>query len=241
MAKRLATAQRGCLIAALLCGIAVRASTQTADVTVTIQFGDLNTDCYPSCAHPTEWLQQLSADVRDSTGAAVSTTGMLFDWGVDFCGNYPLQYGYATGVDLRQIAVDGNLVKITPDCCPTCAHQAYRVGVRVSLGEWMATAQPVLVPNIPVTHAILQNFPNPFNARTRIPFEIKARSHVRLEIVDLQGRGVAQLADRTFAPGRHAVDWSPHDIASGTYLGRIIVTSAGEPTVMMSVKMVFGK
>ncbi len=217
------------------------APAQNVPVTVTIRHGDLNTDCYPSCAHPTEWLQQLSAEVRDSSGTVMTTSGMVFNWGVDFCGGNGMQYNYATGIGLQQFAVDGNLVKITSDCCPTCAHQAFRIGVRVTEGEAIVTAAPVLIPNIPISHAILQNYPNPFNAGTRIPFELNERSHVRLEVVDLQGRIVDRLVERSFAPGRHAIDWTPRELSSGLYLARLTVTPPGRSSVAMTVKMLRGK
>lgn len=233
--------KRTWFLIAILVAPADRAAAQDVPATVTIRYGVLNTDCYPSCAHPTEWLQQLTAEVRDSSGAIMTTTGMIFNWGVDFCGGNGLQFNFATGIGLQQLAVDGNLVKNTPDCCPTCAHQAFRIGVRVTQGEETVTATPVPVPNIPFSHAILQNYPNPFNAGTRIPFELNERSHVRLEVVDLQGRIVERLVDRLFAPGRHAIDWTPRELSSGLYLARLNVTPPGRSSVSMTVKMLHGK
>lgn len=229
------------LLIAILATPTVRLTPQGVPMTVAIRFGDLNTDCYPSCAHPTEWLQQMVAEVRDTSGVPLTAAGKLFNWGVDFCAGNGMQFNYATGIGLQQLAVDGNLVKITADCCPSCAHQAFRVSVRVTDGEETATAVPVLVPSIPSSHAILQNYPNPFNAGTRIPFELSERSNVRLEVVDLRGRIVERLIERTFAPGRHSIDWTPRDLSSGVYLARLTVNTPGRSTVSMTARMVHAR
>ena len=230
------------LIVAVVLGVWTRqAEAQAAAYSVTIRFGSLNTDCYPSCDHPTEWLQALFADVVDSSGVPVAAEGVLFDWGVDFCGGLSLNYGWATGVGLNHIDVDGLLNKNIPGCCSTCPHTAYWVCVRVTVNDETVVGPLVLVPNIPRVHALRQNFPNPFNDRTRIPFELEEQAHVRLEILDLQGRMIACLTDRTFAPGRHAIDWTPHNTASGVYPCRITISPQRSSAKVFVGKMLFGK
>lgn len=63
-----------------------------------------------------------------------------------------------------------------------------------------------------------QNFPNPFNASTSIPFSVDRTTHVSLTIHDLNGRLVATIADRTFEAGNYVVSWEARDLASGLYL-----------------------
>lgn len=57
--------------------------------------------------------------------------------------------------------------------------------------------------------------PNPFQASARIGFALPAAERVRLRIYDTAGRLVRTLADQSFAPGEHSVDWRGDDDAGG--------------------------
>jgi flagellar hook assembly protein FlgD len=64
--------------------------------------------------------------------------------------------------------------------------------------------------------------PNPFNPRTTISFELAAAAEVRLQIYDLRGRHVRQLAAGSFTAGRHEIEWNGvsdggQQVASGVY------------------------
>ena len=54
--------------------------------------------------------------------------------------------------------------------------------------------------------------PNPSRGTLRIPFALPANAHVRLNVMDVQGRMVANLVDAVFSAGRHEVMW---DAAKG--------------------------
>lgn len=75
---------------------------------------------------------------------------------------------------------------------------------------------------IPISPILHQNYPNPFNPRTQITFTLPGTSHVRLEILDLQGRRVANLIDRELSSGAHAVTFDGKDLPSGMYISRLI-------------------
>jgi PKD repeat protein len=79
------------------------------------------------------------------------------------------------------------------------------------------------------------NYPNPFNPSTTISFMLPADAQVRVEIYDLLGRRVAQLADERLSAGVNSVRWEGVDdagrpVGSGQYLYRI-TTSAGTTIV----------
>jgi len=68
--------------------------------------------------------------------------------------------------------------------------------------------------------------PNPFNPATRIRFTLPVASPVVLSIVDVSGREIARLVDRTLAAGSHAIEWNGRSgaggpAASGVYLVRL--------------------
>jgi hypothetical protein len=80
--------------------------------------------------------------------------------------------------------------------------------------------------NLPAGFSLEQNFPNPFNAKTIIRFEVARVSRVRLEVFDVLGRKVMTLVDETLFPGYKQVLWDGKDqngqeVASGVYFYRL--------------------
>lgn len=71
-----------------------------------------------------------------------------------------------------------------------------------------------LIPDRFVFH---QNFPNPFNDRTVIRFELPYDDHVAVNVYDLLGRDVASLTDAHYLAGIHEVTWQPSVQSSGLY------------------------
>jgi hypothetical protein len=69
----------------------------------------------------------------------------------------------------------------------------------------------------PERFMLLPNYPNPFNAETRIVFQLPERSHVKLVLRDLMGRELKILANEEREAGTHEVGWDGRD-ASGNPL-----------------------
>lgn len=73
------------------------------------------------------------------------------------------------------------------------------------------------------------NFPNPFNPRTVIRYDLPTDGgpvDVRVHVFDLAGRRLATLIDETQEPGTHAVTWEGRtergeDVPSGVYFYRV--------------------
>jgi len=64
----------------------------------------------------------------------------------------------------------------------------------------------------------LAAYPNPFNPRTTLAFELPEAGEVRLDIFDASGRKVESLARERLPAGRHELAWEAGDAASGLYL-----------------------
>lgn len=69
-------------------------------------------------------------------------------------------------------------------------------------------------------------FPNPFNPRTSVSFELAVGGFVRAEVFDLAGRRVSVLAAGDFPAGAHTLPWLGADDAgralpSGAYMLRL--------------------
>jgi hypothetical protein len=62
----------------------------------------------------------------------------------------------------------------------------------------------------------LRCVPNPFNPVTRLHFSLEETGQVRVRILDLRGRLVAQPAAGPFAAGHHTLDWDGRDQSGAT-------------------------
>ena len=87
------------------------------------------------------------------------------------------------------------------------------------------------------TFALYQNFPNPFNLTTRIPFSLDTSGQVKLNIYDITGRKIRTLIDGYYRQG-DIVTWDGRDdhdrgVASGIYVYQIRFQNR-----MLSKKMV---
>lgn len=77
----------------------------------------------------------------------------------------------------------------------------------------------------PGVHRLLGAWPNPFNPRTEIRFELASATRVTVDVHDVRGRLVRTLIDETRPSGPHRVVWDGTDrsgrrVASGTYFLR---------------------
>jgi hypothetical protein len=73
----------------------------------------------------------------------------------------------------------------------------------------------------PVDFRLEQNFPNPFNASTRINFELPTAGHVTLEVFNSIGQHTTTLVDEHRSTGRHSILWTATDVPSGVYFLRL--------------------
>ena len=68
---------------------------------------------------------------------------------------------------------------------------------------------------------LLGNYPNPFNPRTTVSYEVRQAQHIRLSVFDLSGHVIAVLVDRTHEPGTFDAVFDASDYPSGTYFVRL--------------------
>lgn len=74
---------------------------------------------------------------------------------------------------------------------------------------------------VPGRFALHQNYPNPFNPSTKIQFELRRPSPVKLEIQNLLGQTVAVLVHEPKPAGTHTVVFNAENMANGVYLYRL--------------------
>jgi hypothetical protein len=73
----------------------------------------------------------------------------------------------------------------------------------------------------------LRVYPNPFNPRTTVAFDMPRDAHASVTVHDLQGRLVRTLHGGVLAAGSHTIAWDGTDdahrsLASGVYLVRAV-------------------
>jgi hypothetical protein len=97
------------------------------------------------------------------------------------------------------------------------------------------TAVPTAGLDFPNRIELLQNHPNPFNARTRISYVVGSLSlrgsvddwsgrqegSAVLRVYDILGREVATLADETKEAGTYSITWDAAGQPSGVYFYRL--------------------
>ena len=73
-------------------------------------------------------------------------------------------------------------------------------------------------PVIPAGFHLEQNVPNPFNAATRIIYNLPLASDVILTIYNASGQKVETILNEFQYAGKHAISWRPAEITSGLYI-----------------------
>jgi WD40 repeat protein len=94
---------------------------------------------------------------------------------------------------------------------------------------------------VPAAAQLSQNFPNPFNPTTVIPFYLETPGHVDLQIFTASGRRVVTLIQDRLPHGRHEIMWHGLDasggpVASGLYFYRLEALGFSETRRMMLVR-----
>lgn len=108
---------------------------------------------------------------------------------------------------------DIHIIKLSPD--------------PVDVEESKALPQPV---------SNSRNFPNPFNAATRINYRLNEYSRVKLEVYDITGRTIAELVNAIQNAGDHSAIWDADEMASGVYFYWITIDSDIESGKMVLLK-----
>ncbi len=95
--------------------------------------------------------------------------------------------------------------------------------------------------SVPSLYALYQNYPNPFNPQTRIVFDVAKKSHISIDVFDINGKRVRKLLAGQKAAGTYTVVWDRREddgtpVAGGIYLCRM---TAGENSHV--IKMVYAK
>lgn len=81
------------------------------------------------------------------------------------------------------------------------------------------------VGNLINSFSLNQNYPNPFNPKTKIKFEIKKSSDVKITVTDVSGKLVSTLVDQQLNAGTYESEFDGKNFASGVYFYKLETSS----------------
>ncbi len=91
--------------------------------------------------------------------------------------------------------------------------------------------------DIPVPARLgMTSFPNPFNPRTVINYELIDDGFVNLSVYNSRGQVVDVLVNSTLAGGRHTVEWNAPNLPSGFYFAKLTANGSSRAHKMMLLK-----
>ncbi len=85
-------------------------------------------------------------------------------------------------------------------------------------------------------YSLGENYPNPFNPNTVIPFTLDSAQHVKLTVFDMRGRAVETLIDGRREAGAYTVPFQATGLASGTYMYELRTADGNSSRTMTLVK-----
>jgi len=106
---------------------------------------------------------------------------------------------------------------------------------RADMGAYYYHHEVDVTPDLilhPSAFILYPAYPNPFNSRTTIHYELPRPSQVSLSVYELTGRLVERLVDDRINAGRYATSWQAGALPSGLYFMRF---EAGDRTQMQKV------
>jgi len=94
---------------------------------------------------------------------------------------------------------------------------------------------------LPLVSRLHPSYPNPFNPRTTIKFDLHKAGHLDLSVFDVSGRLVQRLVNRTMAAGQYDAVWEGRDdsgrlTAAGVYFFRLKTSDTIDTKRMTLIK-----
>jgi photosystem II stability/assembly factor-like uncharacterized protein len=165
------------------------------------------------------WQTQVSnqqySDIYTDIVFTDSTTGYCSGYGILKTTNKGINWNY-------QISSNNIIYKLSMLNSTT----GYAVGINGTILKTTTGGDPVGIKpmnnEIPKSFSLSQNFPNPFNPKTRIKFDVTSNvkremSNVKLIVYDILGQEVATLINQQLKPGTYEIEWDGTNYPSGVY------------------------
>ena len=107
-----------------------------------------------------------------------------------------------------------------------------------SNGSFSFTVTEVKDEQLPTGYAISNNFPNPFNPKTRIGLTLPNSGDVKIEVFNLLGQMAADVIERTLDAGTNFIDIELNGLPNGMYFLRMKIDN--KYNVVKKVMLIYG-
>lgn len=163
----------------------------------------------------TMYIVQGNSGSNDSD-ANLQHPAMYYGHGCDTCVGSTMLYVHGDTLSGYYITKDGEILDDW-----AIIKKDYNIGVEEHKGAFSG----------------LEVYPNPFNERTNVSFEVYETMRAEVELVDLSGRTVTSLHSGSMAPGvkRFEIDAAALQLRKGAYLIRVM--SDKRPAVARLIKV----
>jgi uncharacterized protein (TIGR02145 family) len=91
---------------------------------------------------------------------------------------------------------------------------------------------------LPTGYSVSDNFPNPFNPRTRINITLPDRENVKVEVFNLLGQSIGDVIEETFDAGTNYIDIELNGLPNGFYISRINIDD--KYTIVKKLMLIYG-
>ena len=227
-----------------------------ADGDSVLAIGAVNTDGtragFSSMGPTTSVPPRIKPDVM-AQGSSVYCASATDPTGYTYAGGTSLSCPLAAGVValLLHAKPTANPIHIANALRQTASRASspdnyYGWGIINAVGAvGMLTGIPVKT--IPSSYVLLPNFPNPFNPKTTLTYNLPQSSFVSLKVYNLLGQEVRTLVGEAQTNGLKTIEWdatsnSGSTVASGTYIARLFAYSVGtSENFQAAIKLVLVK
>ncbi len=110
---------------------------------------------------------------------------------------------------------------------------------QITFGDVSVEEMVEFVSQIPIK--FLKNYPNPFNPKTTILFEIAEKGKTEVDIFNIKGQKVKTLLNENIEAGNHSIFWNGKNdngqqVASGMYFYKVSVNGNQKTNKMLMLK-----
>jgi hypothetical protein len=122
--------------------------------------------------------------------------------------------------DTLEVVVNGSIASSQSVAHVAYSSHLYSVGgadVFFRSGVYSLTSVDHAPAGGPDSFHLLNAYPNPFNSRTTVVFDVSQKTNVRLSLFDLLGREVRVVTNGIIDPGVHRVTLDGVNLSTGTY------------------------
>lgn len=169
------------------------------------------------------WIGDLVATVKSPAGTSCllhfrsgSNLNEIYGW-------YPLEISPVQSLNIfADELTDGPWVLHVADMASADTGTLNEWCLRLTVHDGTDIAEQVL----PATARLLRNWPNPFNPKTALRFQLERDSHVNLSVCDTSGRNIRKIWANPLAAGEHQMEWDGRDnlgrsLSTGLYILRL--------------------